>query len=152
MKVESKTAKVMRSLQTDCFNIFQNKTFVRIYLCCICYLLKKFAAISGVDRTMIETKLPESPKNPSRGKRIPWYYQYQLQIFQTQKVLWADTFPRTFLSDVQIMQHFSSEVVADLPQLLSTTYIKICDKKSILKCEKRTSYTTYKSEYTNKNC
>ena len=32
MKVESKTAKVMRSLQTDCFNIFQNKTFVRIYV------------------------------------------------------------------------------------------------------------------------
>ena len=36
------------------------------------YLLKKFAAISGVERTKIETKLPESPKNPSRGRKIPW--------------------------------------------------------------------------------
>ena len=70
MKVESKTAKVIRSLQMVV------STFSRIkhldgYVCCICYLLKKFAAISGVERMMIDTKLPESPKNPNRGRRIP---------------------------------------------------------------------------------
>ena len=68
MKVESKMAKLIRSLKMIVFNEnFQKKTFDMFE-----NLLKKFAAISGVERTKIETKLPESPKNPSSGRRIPW--------------------------------------------------------------------------------
>ena len=55
----------------DFFKEFLYQSSV-LYDSMYCHLLKKFAAISGVERTMIDTKLPNSPKNPSMGRRIPW--------------------------------------------------------------------------------